>query len=90
MNKIKPRELLYIKRYLSKQMKSGSYYQMTKKLNFIKSQFDNSMKILEKNIAESIINKKKLNDLRQDLFEANKKFVEAEKYLEDIKVKLTK
>ena len=33
-----------------------------KKLNFIKSQFDNSMKILEKNIAESIINKKKLND----------------------------
>ena len=61
-----------------------------KKLNFIKNQFDNSMKILEKNIAESIINKKKLNDLRQDLFEANKKFVEAEKYLEDIKVKLTK
>ena len=48
------------------------------------------MKILEKNIAESIINKKKLKDLRQDLFEANKKFVEAEKYLEDIKVKLTK
>ena len=61
-----------------------------KKLNFIKNQFDNSMKILEKNIAESIINKKKLNDLRKDLFEANKKFVEAEKYMEDIKVKLTK
>ena len=61
-----------------------------KKLNFIKNQFDNSMKILEKNIAESIINKKKLNDLRQDLFEANKKFVEVENYLEDIKVKLTK
>ncbi len=61
-----------------------------KKLNFIKNQFDNSMKIFEKNIAESIINKKKLNDLRQDLFEANKNFVEAEKYLEDIKVKLTK
>jgi hypothetical protein len=60
-----------------------------KKLSLIKDQFDNSMKILEKNIAESIVNKKKLNYLRQDLIEANKKFVEAEKYLEDIKVKLT-
>ena len=58
-----------------------------KKLNSIKDQFDNSMKILEKNIAESILNKKKLNDLREDLLEANKKFIEAEKYLEDIKVK---
>ena len=42
---------------------------------------------MEKTIS---LNKDLLNDLRQDLFEANKKFVEAEKYLEDIKVKLTK
>ena len=61
-----------------------------KKLNSIKDQFDNSMKILEKNIAECILNKKKLNDLRQDLLEANKKFIKAEKYLEDIKVKFKK
>ena len=61
-----------------------------KKLNSIKDQFDQSMKTLEKNIAESIINKNKLNDLRQSLIEANKKFVAAESYLEDLKIKLEK
>ena len=61
-----------------------------KKLSSIKDQFDNSMKMLEKNIAECIIDKKKLNNLRQDLLEANKKFIRAEKYLEDIKVKFNK
>ena len=61
-----------------------------KKLNSIKDQFDQSMKTLEKNVAESIINKNKLSDLRQGLIEANKKFVAAENYLEDLKIKLEK
>ena len=61
-----------------------------KKLNSIKDQFDQSMRTLEKNVAESIINKNKLSDLRQGLIEANKKFVAAENYLEDLKIKLEK
>ena len=61
-----------------------------KKLNSIKDQFDQSVKTLEKNVAESIINKNRLNDLTQDLIEANKKFVAAENYLEDLKIKLEK
>ena len=61
-----------------------------KKLNSLKDQFDQSMKTFEKNVAESIINKNKLNDLRQGLIEANKKFMAAENYLEDLKIKLEK
>ncbi len=61
-----------------------------KKLDSLKVQFDNSMKRLEKNIAESIINKQKLNDLKQGLLSANKKFIAAEKYLEEIKIKFKK
>ena len=61
-----------------------------KKLNSIKDQFDQSMRTLEKNVAESIINKNKLSDLRQGLIEANKKFVAAENFLEDLKIKLEK
>ena len=61
-----------------------------KKLNFIKEQFNNSLKILEKNIAESITNKKKINDLKQDLIKANASFIAAENYLEGIKKKLKK
>ena len=58
------------------------------KLKIIQDQFDNSIKILEKNIAESITNKQKIENLKKDLFEANKKFIQAEKYLEDLKKKL--
>ena len=58
------------------------------KLKIIQDQFDNSIKVLEKNIAESITNKQKIENLKNDLFEANKKFIEAEKYLEDLKKKL--
>ena len=58
------------------------------KLKIIQGQFDNSIKVLEKNIAESITNKQKIENLKNDLFEANKKFIEAEKYLEDLKIKL--
>ena len=58
------------------------------KLKIIQDQFDNSIKVLEKNIAESITNKQKIENLKNDLSEANKKFIEAEKYLEDLKIKL--
>ena len=58
------------------------------KLKNIQDQFENSIKILEKNIAESITNKQKIENLKNDLFEANKKFIQAEKYLEDLKIKL--
>ena len=58
------------------------------KLKIIQDQFDSSIKILEKNIAESITNKQKIENLKNDLFEANKKFIQAEKYLEDLKIKL--
>ena len=58
------------------------------KLKIIQDQFDNSIKILEKNIAESITNKRKIENLKKDLFEANQKFIQAEKHLQDLKIKL--
>ena len=58
------------------------------KLNIIQDQFDNSIKSLEKNIAESVTNKQKIETLKKDLFEASQKFIEAETYLEDLKIKL--
>ena len=58
------------------------------KLKNIQDQFENSIKILEKNIAESITNKQKIENLKKDLFEANEKFIQAEKYLQDLKIKL--
>ena len=59
------------------------------KLKNIQDQFDNSIKLLEKNIAESVINKQKIEALKKDLFEASQKFVQAEKHLENLKIKLT-
>ena len=50
--------------------------------------FDKSMKILESHIAESITNKQKLNSIKRDLKDANDKFLEAEKCLDDLKVDL--
>ena len=58
------------------------------KLKIIQDQFDNIMKFLEKNIAESITNKQKIETLKKDLFEASQKFIEADTYLEDLKIKL--
>ena len=58
------------------------------KLKNIQDQFDNSIKTLEKNIAESITNKQKIVSLKKDLFEASEKFIQAEKYLQDLKIKL--
>ena len=59
-----------------------------KKITDLKESFDKSMKILESHIAESITNKEKLNSIKRDLKEANEKFLEAERCLDDLKVDL--
>ena len=58
------------------------------KIKDLQASFDKSMKILESHIAESITNKEKLKSIKSDLKEANKKFLEAERHLEDLKVDL--
>ena len=57
-----------------------------KKIRDLQVSFDKSMKVLESLIAESITNKQKLNSIKRDLKEANEKFLEAEKCLDDLKV----
>ena len=59
-----------------------------KKIRDLKESFDKSMKILESHIAESITNKDRLNSIKRDLKEANEKFLEAERCLDDLKVDL--
>ena len=59
-----------------------------KKIRDLQASFDKSMKILESRIAESITNKEKLDSINTDLKEANEKFLEAERCLEDLKVDL--
>ena len=59
-----------------------------KKIRDLQASFDKSMKILESHIAESITNKDKLETIKIDLKEANKKFLEAERHLEELKVDL--
>ena len=59
-----------------------------KKIRDLQASFEKSMKILESHIAESITNKDKLESIKRDLREANEKFLEAEKYLENLKVDL--
>ncbi len=54
----------------------------------LQASFDKSMKILESHIAESITNKEKINSIKRDLKEANEKFLEAERCLDDLKVDL--
>ena len=58
------------------------------KLKIIQNKFEDTLKLLEKNVAESIANKQKLNAIKQDLIEVNKKFNESKTYLEDLKLKL--
>ena len=57
-------------------------------LKNIQNNFEESIKILEKNIAENITNKLKLEEIKKDLIEANKKFTDAERYLDDLKIEL--
>ena len=56
----------------------------------LQKSFDRSVKILESHIAESIINKEKLETIKEDLKEANKKFIEAELYMDELKKDLDK
>ena len=58
------------------------------KIRDLQASFDKSMKILESHIAESITNKDKLESIKRDLKEANEKFLEAERHLEELKVDL--
>ena len=60
----------------------------SKNIRDLQESFDKSMKILESHIAESITNKEKLDAIKRDLKEANKKFIEAERCLDDLKVDL--
>ena len=59
-----------------------------KKIKSIKTAFEDSMKLLEKSIAESIINKQKLQIIKKDMLEANKKINKAEECLDGLKIKL--
>ena len=59
-----------------------------KKIRDLQASFDKSMKILESHIAESITNKEKLDSIKTDLKEANEKFLEAKRCLEDLKIDL--
>jgi len=60
-----------------------------KKLKKIQDAFDYNMKLLENKIAETITNKQKIESMKLDLNEANKKFKEAEKCLEELKIQLS-
>ena len=57
-------------------------------LKNIQKNFEESIKILENNIAENVTNKLKLEEIKKDLREANKKFTDAEKCLDDLKTEL--
>ena len=61
-----------------------------KRINDLQKSFDNSMKIVESHIAESITNKEKLVSLKKDLKEANKKIVEAERCMDELKKHIEK
>ena len=57
-------------------------------LKNIQKKFEESIKILEKNIAVSVTNKLKLEEIKKDLIEANLKFSDAERYLDNLKIEL--
>ena len=55
------------------------------KLKEIQISFEESMKILERNVAESIANKNELGIIKNDLLEANKRFNQALNHLDELK-----
>ena len=57
-------------------------------LKHIQNNFEESIKKLEKNIAESITNSNKLKEIKKDLREANEKFNDAERCLDDLKIQI--
>ena len=56
-----------------------------KKLKEIQISFEESMKILERHVAESIANKNEIAVIKNDLLEANKRFNQALNHLDDLK-----
>ena len=59
-----------------------------KSIKNVQNAFEDSMKRLEKSIAESVTNKQKLETIKDDMLNANKKFNEAKECLENLKLKL--
>ena len=59
-----------------------------KSIKNLQNAFEESMKRLEKSIAESITNKQKLETIKNDMLNANKKFNEAKECLDNLKLKL--
>ena len=59
-----------------------------KSIKSLQNEFEESMKRLEKSIAESITNKQKLETIKNDMLNANKKFNEAKECLDNLKLKL--
>ena len=59
-----------------------------KSIRNVQNAFEDSMKRLEKSIAESITNKQKLETIKNDMLNANKKFNEAKECLDKLKSKL--
>ena len=59
-----------------------------KSIKSVQNAFEDSMKRLEKSIAESITNKQKLETIKNDMLNANKKFNEAKECLDNLKLKL--
>jgi hypothetical protein len=59
-----------------------------KSIKNVQNAFEDSMKRLEKSIAESITNKQKLETIKNDMLNANKKFNEAKECLNKLKLKL--
>ena len=78
--------LLYIK-WLFMEIDETNIIEL-KKIRDLQESFNNSLRILESHIAESITNKEKLDSIKKDLKEANEKFIEAEKFLDDLKVNI--
>ena len=59
-----------------------------KSIKNVQKAFEDSMKRLEKSIAESITNKQKLETIKNDMLNANQKFNEAKECLDKLKSKL--
>ena len=55
------------------------------KLKEIQISFEESMKILERYVAESIANRNEIGIIKNDLLEANKRFNQALNHLDELK-----
>ena len=55
-------------------------------LKNMQKNFEESIKKLEKSVAESVTNKIKLEVIKRDLREANLKFIDAERCLDNLKI----